>query len=120
MKNKFRSLFSLTKDEIAQAFRQARLFCSQRGLKILQAPLQLNNESADDNHGKMLVITPKKSGKAHDRNKIKRQLKALFYEEKLYETKSIFIVLVYKNAMSLSFDDIKDIVKKISSPNAGK
>ena len=35
--------------------------------------------------GRILVITPKKMGTAPKRNLIRRRLKALFYEEKLFE-----------------------------------
>ncbi len=75
------------------------------GLKLLQAPTERD-------FGKLLVIIPKKSGKAHDRNLFKRRTKAIFYEEKLYQKPSVFILLVYKNAMKLSFEELRDFLVK--------
>ena len=36
-------------------------------------------------YAKILIVTPKKIGSAPVRNLLKRRLKSIFYEEKLYE-----------------------------------
>ena len=79
--------------------------CKEKGLKLLQAP-------ATKEFGKILIIIPKKSGKAFQRNLIKRRLKAIFYEEKLFETPSIYIIFVYKTAIELDFQDLKNFLVK--------
>lgn len=102
---KFKKFFSFTKKEIEFSLKSAKLVCKEGGLKILQAP-------ATKEFGKMLVIIPKKSGKAFERNLIKRRLKAIFYEEKLFEKPLVYVIIVYKAAMDLNFQDLKNILVK--------
>ena len=106
---KFRQFFSFGKKEIEQAFKQTSLKQKIDGLKLLQAPLQKETEPK---YGKLLIVIPAKSGKAHKRNLIKRQLKAIFFEEKLYKKPIISILIVYKSAMELSFDELKKFLVK--------
>jgi len=73
---------------------------------LLKTPI----ESAT--HGKLLIVIPKKSGNACKRNRFRRQAKSIFYEEKLYEKNSSFILLVYKEAVAMSFDQVKDFLVK--------
>lgn len=66
---------------------------------------------------KLLIITPRKMGKSHQRNKLRRQIKAIFYENRLYEqsTNKIFIVLLYKQSTSLSYEQLLSFfVKRMS------
>ena len=49
------------------------------------ARLAIKALSVDSFPNKILVITPKKIGTAPQRNLLRRRLKALFYEQKLYE-----------------------------------
>ena len=102
---KFRKLFSFSKKEIQSSSKDAKLKDKILGLKLLQAPCQ-------QDHGKILVIIPKATGKAHERNKLKRQIKAIFYEEKLFQNPISSILIVYKEAKSLSFDEIKAFLIK--------
>lgn len=101
-----RSFFSFSQTEIKTAFDQARLVKKGPGLKVLQAPT-----SDDAKTGKLLIIIPKVVGKAHDRNKLRRRMQSIFYEERLFEKPVITILLVYKTAMSLSFEEIKGFLK---------
>jgi ribonuclease P protein component len=55
----------------------------------------------------MLIIIPRRAGKAHDRNRIRRQIKAIFYGEQLFTTNATYIVLVYEQATGLTFDQLK-------------
>ena len=58
-------------------------------------------------YGRILIITPKKIGTAPQRNLVKRRLKALFYEERLFEKRIDVIVYCTKNSASASFDQLK-------------
>ena len=100
----FKSLFSFSKKEIDHAFKDARVIKGIPGLKLLQTPTR-NIE-----HGKLLIITPRKLGKAHDRNKIRRRIKAIFFESKLYEKPVVSIILVYKETISTTFKDLKSFL----------
>ena len=103
---KFRELFAFKKLEIDYAFKNAKINSQVLGLKLLEAPL-LCSDSEEKRIGKILIVTPRKSGKSHERNKIRRQVKSIFYEEKLYENHIASILLVYKQAQKLTFDNLK-------------
>ncbi len=107
----FRSLFSFDKKEIDKAFKQVKLVAKTRGLKLLQAP-GLFFDDVNDSHqyGKLLIISPRRSGKAHKRNLIKRRFKAIFYEQKLFEKVATSIVLVRAEAMELTFEQLQDFL----------
>ena len=93
----------LTKNEIDFAFKNARLSYQILGLKLLEAPLFFREEIT----GKILIVIPKRFGNACKRNKLKRQIKSIFHEEKLYNKPILSILIAYKQAKDLSFDDIK-------------
>lgn len=57
--------------------------------------------------GKILIIASKKVGTAPERNRIKRQIKSIFYEEKLYQSGYLFICIIRKPLIQKSFDFIK-------------
>jgi len=104
----FKDFFSFNQEEIRKAFKKARLHARMSGFKLLQAPL--SQAPTTLSHGKLLIVASRKSGRAHERNKIKRQLKAIFYEEKLYKKPVTSIVIVYKQAMNLTYDQIKEFL----------
>ena len=107
---KINSLFSFPQKEIRQAFQKAKLKNKINGLKLLQI---VSNELDEKySFGKLLIVIPAKTGKAVDRNKIKRQIKAIFYEERLFEKPLISILLVYKPALKLNFEQIKEFLVK--------
>ena len=108
----FKKLFSFKKREIDQAFNKAKFKAKRLGFKLLQAVPEQAQPNQMPNHGKLLIIISRASGKAHDRNKIRRQIKAIFYEEKLYQKPIASILIVYKEAMQLSFDEIKTFLKE--------
>ncbi len=91
--------------EVVCAFKHTRLKKYFGGLKLVYAPASCS--SPDLAHGKLLVVTPRACGKAHDRNRIKRQLRSIFYEEKLYTTPLLWIIFVRKDAMKLDFAALK-------------
>ena len=100
---KVKKYCSFTKNEIDFAFQNAKLSNQILGLKLLEAPFL----STEEPTGKILIVIPKRFGNACKRNKLKRQIKSIFHEEKLYEKPVTSILLAYKQAKDLSFNDIK-------------
>ena len=107
MPNISKKLSSFSKQEVAQLFSKAkRVLKKHPGLDILCAP------TAQD-FGRILIITSRKVGKASKRNLIRRRLKAIFYEEKLYEKGLDCIVIVKKEGINLPFKELKGILRYV-------
>jgi len=92
-----------TKKEIDKLFDTAQRQIKNPALDILLGPRQKD-------FGRILIITSRKVGNAPQRNKIRRRLKSIFYEEKLYETPYDYIVIVKKEAVTLSFETLKKLL----------
>lgn len=108
----FRTLFCFTSSQVKLAFKQAHYKASCPGLKLLVCPVA---EPATD--GKLLIIVPKKFGNAPKRNKIKRQLKSIYFEEKLFKDQRISIILAYAEAKKFSFEELKIfLVQSLQTP----
>ena len=99
---KFKDLFCFSKLEVDSAFKKATLLKKIDGLKLLRSAM-----GEAQTHGKLLIITPRAMGKAHLRNLMRRQLKAIYYENKLYTNTTTLILLVYKAATELTFEELK-------------
>jgi len=97
-----RELTSFTKKEIKKTFDSAYRILKTEGITLLVAP-------SVQSFGKILIITPRKVGSAPVRNKIRRQIKSLFYEEKLYELGFDWIAIIRPAFANNSFDEIKKL-----------
>lgn len=93
----FKELFHFEKEEVKNAFAVATAAGYARGFKLLKAP-------ASKPYSKMLIITPRACGKAHDRNLVRRRAKAIFYEHAQHSVPATWILLVYKRSADTSFD----------------
>ena len=102
-----RNLSKFSSAEVKKAFDTAILRKNQDGLHLVVSPRQKE-------FGRILVITPRKSGNSPARNRIRRQLKALFYQEKLYEQPYDILVLVSKDGIRKSSDELKVILLQAS------
>ncbi|MCX5922553.1 MAG: ribonuclease P protein component [Candidatus Dependentiae bacterium] len=60
--------------------------------------------------GRILVVTPRRIGNAPERNKIRRQLKALYYELKLAERGYDCVVIIKPEGKKLAFEAIKQLL----------
>lgn len=100
-----KKLFSFTNKEVAFFFANARILTSQRGLKLYTLKQLTTLENAS--FGKILIITPRKSGNAIQRNLFRRRVKAIFYEDELYKTTKTFALYAYKDGIALSHSEIK-------------
>lgn len=102
----FTKLFRFEKKEIDQTFHKSTLKGNFKGLKLLKSPIQRDSQP----FGKILIIASRKTGKACKRNRIRRQIKAIFYEQSLSKILSNFIILIYKPALDLKFNEIKQFL----------
>ena len=106
-----RQLSQFSRAEVDTFFKQAKRIAREPAFTILAAPQK-------EDFGKILVITPRHIGKAAQRNKIRRRLKSIFYEEKLFERGYDVAFIVKKDALTLSFDQLKqltlDLLSKLS------
>jgi len=93
----------MTEKEVSLMFKTARRALRHPGLDILCAP-------AVQDVGRILVITAKKIGSAPKRNLIRRRLKAIFFEEKLFELGLDCIVIIKKPGIDLEFDELKKLL----------
>ena len=104
-----KKLFSFSQKEISETFKKSKPVKKIDGLKLIQMPIK---NSTTNTFGKILIVIPKKSGKAHERNLIKRRIKEIFYKEKLFEKPIISIILVYKSAITISYEQLKEFLTK--------
>lgn len=82
----------------------------KRGKRVLKTPTtDIIVSPKMHEFGRILVITPKRIGKASQRNKVRRRIKALFFEEKLYEKGVDCIAIIKKEGIETPFDELKAI-----------
>jgi len=99
-----RKISKFTKSEIDHLFRHARRIVRTQACTILVAPRQ------KDDYGRVLVIASRKVGNAPERNLIRRRIKSIFYEEKLFALKFDCVVIAYKQLITLPFDQLKSLL----------
>ncbi|MCA9769792.1 ribonuclease P protein component [Candidatus Dependentiae bacterium] len=98
-----KNLSRFTKKEIKQFFSSARATYKSPELTILV-------RQKTDSHARILIVASRKVGNAPQRNKLKRQLRAIFYEEKLFQGNLDCAVLLRKKAQELLFKQLKEIL----------
>jgi len=98
-----RTITKFTKKEIDLFFANARRILKHPAFTILLA-------SAQKDFGRILIITSRKVGTAPVRNKIRRRIKSIFYEAKLFELPFDCAVIVRSQAKALSFDELKKLI----------
>lgn len=98
-----RNLTRWKKSEISAFFDRAQRTRRHVGLDIRIAPAQQET-------GRILIITPARSGNAVERNTCRRRLREIFYTEKLYQKGFDWIVLVNKQGIRLSHQRLKEML----------
>lgn len=98
-----RKLTQFTKKEIDTLFNKAHRVLSQDGLTILIGPRQKD-------FGRILIMASKKIGSAPIRNKLRRQLKSIFYEHKFYQKEWDWIILPKPIVVQNSFQQLSELM----------
>ena len=98
-----KKISKFTKREIDHLFKHARRVFRDGSCTILLAPRQAD-------FARVLIITSRKVGNAPERNLIRRRIKSIFYEEKLYELGFDCAFIAQKKATELSFDQLKSML----------
>jgi len=106
---KSKNVSRFTESEVQKIFKKAKRVLKHPGLDVLCYPTA-------HEFGRILVITPKRVGSAPQRNLIRRRLKSIFYEEKLYENKLDYVVIIKKEGIKLSFEQLKHILTNLTLP----
>ncbi len=97
------SISSFTQQEVRKLSSTARRVVRHPSLDILRAPKRLPQ-------ARILVITPRRVGTAPVRNKIRRRIKALFYEHGLMQGPYDFIIFVKPPGVAHTFDELKELL----------
>lgn len=97
------SLSRLSKAEITLLYRKAKRALRHPGLDILLAPKA-------QEVGKIIVVTPARIGPAPARNKVRRRLKAIFYEQELYAKPFDCMIIVKKDGLDIPFEMLQQML----------
>ena len=98
-----KKISKFTKREIDYLFCHARRVFRDKNCTVLVAPRQKE-------FGRVLIIASRKVGNAPERNLIRRRIKSIFYEEKLFAFGFDCVVIAYKKIVTLSFDQLKHLL----------
>jgi ribonuclease P protein component len=104
------SLSRFTKKEVDAFFKVARRVVRHQGLYILVAPAQRD-------YGRILVIASRKVGNAPTRNKVRRQFKAIFYEQNYYTRGLDCVIIMKKEGAQLPFATLQELLAR-AFPNS--
>lgn len=97
-----------TKREVDYLFQHARRIVRNQFCTILVAPRQ------NPEYARILIVLARAVGNAPERNLIRRRIKAIFYEEKLYTGNVDYVIIVYKKMVTLPFDQLKTLLLTVS------
>jgi ribonuclease P protein component len=98
-----KKISKFTKREIDHLFQHARRAFKSELCTILLAPRQ-------QEFARILIIASRKVGNAPERNLIRRRIKSIFYEEKLFERNFDCVIIAQKKLIELPFDQLKDLI----------
>jgi ribonuclease P protein component len=98
-----RKITQFTKQEIDLLWKKVHPVIKHDGFILLKAPRQ-------GTFGRILIVIPKKIGNAPVRNKLRRQIKAIFYENELFKKDYDWIIITKKPITSLNFQDLSTLL----------
>ena len=107
MRRKRPAIKQFSPSQRRQLFKESHLIHRQNELDIRY----LKQEDSSALPGRILIITPRKVGSAPERNKLRRRLTALYYEEGWYKKKYDLLIYCRKGSADLSFDELKMILQ---------
>lgn len=98
-----RLITSFSGSEIVTLLKSAKTAIRCPGLDIRVAP-------ASGAIARVLVVTPRKMGIAPERNKIRRRIKAIFYQQQLFARATDMVVYCKKESATLSFQELNNCI----------
>ncbi len=106
-----KKLSSFSKIEIARLFKESILKVRYPGVRILAGPLL-----EDQPYAKLLMVVSRRVGNAPERNLIKRRLRVIFRNERLFLGKNHLTVIVDNRVLLLSFQKLRALMLKTQEP----
>lgn len=107
-----KNLSKFTQLEISKLFASTKRCLRSKSLDIL-----LGKRDQLKMDGRILVITPRKIGNAPQRNKVRRRLKALYYELELFKKGYDCVIVVKKEGIEEPFENLKSyLLQAYASP----
>lgn len=98
-----------TRKEIGKLIRSNHNVVRNIELDIRAAPINCKNA---ERPSRILIITSRKVGNAVIRNKARRRIKSIFYEEKLNNIKFNLVIFCKPGIDKLTFAELRDLILK--------
>jgi ribonuclease P protein component len=98
-----RKITQFSKQEIDQLWEKVHPVLKHDGFLLLRAPRQ-------GAIGRILIIISKKIGNAPTRNTLRRQIKAIFYENDIFNKTYDWIMVTKKPITNLTFQELKQLL----------
>ncbi len=116
--------FSFSQSEAKNFLAHSKTIAKIPGLKLIaerkkqpeassdehQSNLPNQELLADTEQGKLLIVIPRRVANAAGRNLIRRRLKAIYFENNLFENQKRHALFVYPEAKSFSYDQLKEFL----------
>lgn len=99
------------KKELDHFFTVAKAAKKNQAFTILIAP------ATSHPFGRILIMVPKKYGNAPERNTLRRRLKTIFIEQKLYEHRSDIVIITRPTAKNYDFSQLSKLLLEIFKKN---
>lgn len=94
-----------SRSDVTTLLKRARVVHKDAGLDFKSAPRKLE-------YARILIIIPRKYGTAPKRNLLRRRIKSVFYQEKLFEQPNDVVVFAKPAAQPYTFTEIKQLLIK--------
>lgn len=101
-----KNLCSFSQKDAKTILKNGSFFARTVGVKIIEAAFGEKTIPTLP-HGRILIVIPRRVGPACTRNLIRRRIRAIYFEEKLYERQTATTVFVYPEAAGYSFEQLK-------------
>ncbi len=101
-----KKLSSFTRTEVATLFKSARAKVKLPGLRILKAP-------TINPLGRVLIVTPRRVGNSPERNLLRRRVRAIYREGKLYLYPYDCVLLLGKECLLVPFDELRRLIHSV-------
>jgi ribonuclease P protein component len=105
-----RKFFQFTSSEVTTLFKHGKACWRDKRAVVLAHPQKLS-------HPRLLIVTPAALGDAHKRNLIRRQIKHIWYHNRLFEQGGTYdlVLIVRRTAFELSYDQLEILIQEIAS-----